>query len=91
LHESWKLKSSLTSQITNNTIDHAYATAMSAGALGGKLLGAGGGGFMLVFARPELHTKIREALKNILYVPVRFDQLGSQIIFYSHEDYSENG
>jgi len=90
LHDSWLLKRSLTAQITNSVIDQAYDAAISAGALGGKLLGAGGGGFMLFFARPELHGKIREALSNLLYVPFHFEQLGSQIIFYSHDDYASN-
>ena len=90
LHESWLLKRSLTSQITNNIIDQAYEAALNAGALGGKILGAGGGGFMLIFAKPELHHKIREILKNLLYVPFRFEQLGSQIIFYSHDDYADS-
>jgi D-glycero-alpha-D-manno-heptose-7-phosphate kinase len=89
LHEGWLLKRSLTSQITNNIIDNAYETARSAGALGGKLLGAGGGGFMLIFARPQDKIRIKEKLKNFLHVPFRFDNLGSQIIFYCHDDYAD--
>ena len=85
LHESWKLKRSLTERITNSTIDELYDTAMNAGALGGKLLGAGGGGFMLIFAQPEIQACIREKLGKILYVPFQFHDLGSQIIYYAPE------
>ena len=81
LDESWKLKRGLSSKITTPETDEAYAAAMSAGALGGKLLGAGGGGFMIFFAKPEAHPKIKEKLKKLLRVPVRFETGGSQIIF----------
>lgn len=88
LHENWLIKRSLAGNITNKTIDDIYAAALGAGATGGKLLGAGSGGFMLIFAKPSLHQRIREVLKNLLYVPFHFEQLGSQIIFYSHDDYA---
>ncbi|MDO8537076.1 MAG: kinase [bacterium] len=81
LNESWKLKRGLSSKITNSHIDGMYDAARSAGALGGKLLGAGGGGFMLVFAEPEKQQKIKEKLGEFLYVPFRFEQEGSQVIF----------
>ncbi len=86
LHESWKLKKSLSNKISNSDIDKIYSSAISAGASGGKLLGAGGGGFMLLFAAPEYHARIRARLKNILFVPFQFETLGSQIIFYSQGD-----
>lgn len=82
LHEGWKIKKSLTDEISNPYIDEIYEAARSAGALGGKLLGAGGGGFMLIFAKPEMHPQIRERLKNLLHVPFQFETMGSQIIFY---------
>lgn len=82
LHENWQLKRSLTDKISTPLIDEIYSTALSAGALGGKLLGAGGGGFMLIFAKPEVQPRIKNKLKNLLYVPFRFENLGSQIIFY---------
>ncbi len=82
LHESWKLKRSLSDKITTPHIDDMYDSAMRAGADGGKLLGAGGGGFLLLFAKPERQKKIREKLKNLLSIPFRFETLGSQIIFY---------
>ncbi|GMV50148.1 MAG: putative galactokinase [Nitrospira sp. OLB3] len=85
LHEAWMLKRRLTSRITTPAIDEIYTTACSAGALGGKLLGAGGGGFMLLFARPEDHERIRLALPGLLQVPFRFEGLGSQIVFYQED------
>ena len=81
IHESWQLKRSLTDKISTPYIDYVYDTAIRAGATGGKLLGAGGGGFILFFARPELQPKIREALSGLLQVPFRFENSGSQIIF----------
>lgn len=86
LHENWRIKRSLSHKISTSVIDDIYSTALRAGASGGKLLGAGGGGFMLIFARPGVQHKIREKLKKLLYVPFRFEDLGSQIIFYSPGD-----
>ena len=83
LHESWKLKRSLTDKISNKSIDDIYETARNSGALGGKITGAGGGGFMLIIAAPEHHNHIREALNKLLYVPIRFEKSGSKINFYS--------
>lgn len=85
LHEAWMVKRGLTSKITTPFIDQIYDAGRAAGALGGKLLGAGGGGFMLLFARPELHTKINAALPGLLQVPFQFEGLGSQIVFYQEE------
>ena len=85
LHESWMVKRSLTPRITNSNIDEIYEAARGAGALGGKLLGAGGGGFMLLFVRPELQHKVREKLNKLLYVPFSFHDLGSQIVYYAPE------
>jgi D-glycero-alpha-D-manno-heptose-7-phosphate kinase len=82
LHESWKIKRSLTDKISNPYIDDLYTAALEAGALGGKLLGAGGGGFMLVFAKPELHPRIRECLGVQLHVPFQFESMGTQTLFY---------
>lgn len=85
LHEAWMVKRSLTSKITTPMIDDIYEAARRAGALGGKLLGAGGGGFMLLFAKPEIHEQIKAALPGLLEVPFRFEALGSQIVFYQQE------
>lgn len=85
LHENWNLKRSLTGKVSNPYIDDIYQTARSAGAIGGKLLGAGGGGFMIFFAKPQQQNKIREKLKNLLCAPFKFEYSGSQIIYYRPE------
>ena len=82
LDESWKLKRTLSDKISSSYIDSLYATAINAGAIGGKLLGAGGGGFVLFFVEPSKKDKVRQALKDLLEVPFKFENLGSQIIFY---------
>ena len=81
MHCTWQLKKSLSTSITNDIIDNIYETATKYGAEGGKLLGAGGGGFMLFFADPELQPKIKEELR-LLQVPFSFERMGSQVIFY---------
>ncbi len=81
LNENWKIKRSLTHKITNETIDLIYNSALSAGAIGGKLLGAGGGGFMLFYVKPDSHETIRKKLKKLLYVPFSFEYQGSKIIY----------
>ena len=86
LNESWKIKRGLTSLITNGKIDEIYETALKAGASGGKLLGAGGGGFVLFFAPPGRQERIREELSGLLYVPFSFENLGSQVVMYSTQD-----
>lgn len=83
LNESWKIKRSLTDKISNSQIDNIYEAGIGAGALGGKLCGAGGGGFILFFASPDVQPRIKEVLKGFLYVPFHFESLGSQIIFHS--------
>ena len=84
LHKQWLLKKQLSSQISTEAIDQLYESGLKAGALGGKLLGAGGGGFMLFYVKPEDQDTLKEKLKDFLYVPFRFDFSGSQIIYYSH-------
>lgn len=81
LHETWMLKRGLTAKITTPFIDGIYETARQAGAIGGKLLGAGGGGFMLFFVRPENQLRLKEQLKNLLHVPFEFETLGSHVIY----------
>ena len=86
LHENWKIKRSLTTKITTPFVDELYETARSCGATGGKLLGAGGGGFILFFVKPEFHPKLKKKLKNLILVPFRFETLGSQIIYYKPDN-----
>lgn len=83
LHESWLVKRSLTDKITTPFIDGIYETARRAGAIGGKLLGAGGGGFMLFYVPAEKQGAVRKALKKLLYVPFSFERTGSQLIHYA--------
>ena len=85
LDETWRIKRTLSDAITNQHIDDIYKAAMDSGALGGKLLGAGGGGFMLLFVRPENQPRVKEKLKDLLLVPFEFENLGAQIIFYDRE------
>ena len=82
LHESWKLKRSLSAKVSTPQIDEIYETGINAGAIGGKILGAGGGGFILFFAAPENHNKIRDRLKNLVHVAFNFDNTGSKIVVY---------
>lgn len=84
LHETWMLKRQISSKIAPAFVDEIYARARQAGAIGGKLLGAGGGGFMLFFVKPEDKLNVCEALQDILLVPFDFESSGSQIIFYDH-------
>jgi len=84
LNYQWKLKKSLSSSITNSKIDEIYNTAIKNGAIGGKLLGAGNGGFMLFYAKKKNHAKILNRLNKFLHVPFRFDYTGSQIVYYSN-------
>jgi D-glycero-alpha-D-manno-heptose-7-phosphate kinase len=86
LHESWQVKRTLTGNITNSNLDEIYEAGRSAGALGGKLLGAGGGGFMLFFVPPERRKELRARLKNLLCVPFGFSNRGSHVVVYEPEE-----
>jgi len=83
LHESWQLKKRLSKKISNPAVDALYEKALKCGALGGKLLGAGGGGFMLLFVAPENRKTLKEGLKDFLEVEFSFERQGSQIIYYN--------
>jgi len=85
LHESWQVKRTLTQNITNNSLDEIYEAGRSAGALGGKLLGAGGGGFMLFYVPPERRKELRVRLKNLLCIPFGFSNRGSHVVVYEPE------
>jgi D-glycero-alpha-D-manno-heptose-7-phosphate kinase len=91
LHETWMLKKELSPKVSNAYVDSLYQRACEAGATGGKIIGAGGGGFLLLFAAPSEQKKVRKALTEKIYVPFHFDSHGSQIIFYEpeREDYKE--
>lgn len=86
LHEGWKIKRSLTQKISNASIDEIYEAGISAGAVGGKLLGAGGGGFMLFCVPPEQQEALRTKLRKLLCVPFRFSNRGSHVIVYEPEE-----
>ena len=83
LNYQWKIKKTFSDKITNLEIDKIYDKAIKAGAIGGKLLGAGNGGFMLFYARKKDHKKIINKLKDYLHVPFYFDNTGCQIVYYS--------
>jgi D-glycero-alpha-D-manno-heptose-7-phosphate kinase len=82
LHEGWLLKKSITPEISSSPIDTWYEAARAAGAIGGKLLGAGGGGFLLLFVEPQNQQAVTRSLKELYRVPVKFDQGGSRITYY---------
>ncbi len=82
MNETWELKKSLSDKISNQEIEEMYAAALKNGAIGGKLCGAGGGGFMLLYVLPRNQQKVREALNGYLHVPFKFDFDGSKIIVY---------
>lgn len=90
LHKTWMLKRSLSPQISNGVVDQLYERARAHGALGGKITGAGGGGFLLLFIPPSVQERVRKALKDLIHVPFALESSGSQVIFYepSKEDYS---
>ena len=89
LHEAWQAKRSLSATVSNAYVDEMYDQAMTAGAIGGKLTGAGGGGFLLLFVPPAEQGKVKERLNKLIHVPFQFEFSGSQIIFFDpEEDYA---
>ena len=82
LDASWQYTRSLSDRVSTPEIDIIYKNAMEAGAIGGKILGAGGGGFLLIFAKPERHMRIMEKLKKLIHVPIDFENSGSRIVLY---------
>lgn len=82
LDQSWQYKRSLSDRVSTPEIDEIYERAMRAGAIGGKILGAGGGGFLLLFAKPEKQAFIRKALESLVHVPFKFENSGSRIVLY---------
>ena len=91
LHETWKLKRSTGNKISTNEIDMIYDKALNAGALGGKLLGAGGGGFMLFYVPDENKENVKKELKDLLQVPFSFENEGTSVIYYVPEKFDVEG
>lgn len=89
LHETWKIKRSLASSISTDFIDDIYHKGMSAGALGGKILGAGGGGFIIFYAAQDKKLQVCKALKDLIMVPFKMDFDGARIIFHEKHLYSQ--
>ena len=87
LDHTWKLKRQTGGAITTNSIDALYQRGIDAGALGGKLLGAGGGGFLVFYVQPEKKKSVKEAMRDLLYVPFHFEDGGTRVIHYTPEDY----
>lgn len=87
LDYTWQLKRGITSHVSTNSIDALYGKAIKAGAIGGKLLGAGGGGFLLFYVEPDKQEIVKEALQGLLYVPFEFENSGTRVIHYTPESY----
>ena len=87
LDHTWKLKRQTGAAVSTNSIDELYNMGMKAGATGGKLLGAGGGGFLVFYVEPEYQASVKAAMSELLYVPFKFENSGTRVIHYSPEDY----
>lgn len=88
LHQNWLHKRSLSQKVSTPEIDALYEAARSEGALGGKILGAGGGGFLLLFVKPALQAKVRARLKDLIHVPFQFEDSGSRVVLYQPDGLS---
>ena len=88
LDHTWKLKRQTGSAVSTNSIDELYAKGIAAGALGGKLLGAGGGGFLVFYVQPEHQDAVRLAMRDLLYIPFKFEDGGTRVIHYTPGDYT---
>ncbi len=91
LDHTWKLKRQTGSAVSTSNIDEIYKRGIEAGALGGKLLGAGGGGFLVFYVQPEKREALKAAMRDLLYVPFHFEDGGSRVLYYSPEDYEVKG
>ena len=87
LNEAWKCKKQFTGAVSNSLIDSIYKRAIEAGALGGKLLGAGGGGFIIFYVETHNQNKVKEMLRDLMHVPFKFDNKGSDIVLYQPEGF----
>ena len=91
LDETWRLKCGTGSRVSTGPIDELYERGMAAGALGGKLLGAGGGGFLVFYAEPDARGSVRAALSDLLHIPFEFESDGTRVVYYDPEDYDLEG
>lgn len=89
LDHTWKLKRQTGAAVSTNSIDQLYQKGIKAGALGGKLLGAGGGGFLIFYVQPEYRTSVMRAMSELLYIPFRFEDGGTKVIHYTPEEWEE--
>ena len=87
LDHTWKLKRQTGSAVSTNSIDGLYEKGMKAGALGGKLLGAGGGGFLVFYVQPEYQESVKRAMSDLMYIPFEFENAGTRVIHYTPESY----
>lgn len=87
LDTTWKLKRGTGASVSTSAIDELYARGIAAGALGGKLLGAGGGGFLVFYVEPDAQESVRSALSDLLYIPFELEDGGSTVVYYDPEDY----
>ena len=87
LDYTWKIKRGIESKISTDEIDSLYEKAMKAGAIGGKLLGAGGGGFLLFYVEKDKQEYVKKAMENLLYVPFEFESGGTKVIYYDPESF----
>lgn len=88
---TWKLKKQTGSAVSSNTIDSLYDRGIKAGALGGKLLGAGGGGFLIFYVQPEYRESVKAEMSDLLYIPFEFENTGTSVIHYTPEEFSFGG
>ena len=87
LDYTWKLKRQTGSAVSTDSIDKLYAKGIAAGALGGKLLGAGGGGFLIFYVQPEYQDSVIWEMRDLLHIPFKFENNGTRVIYYTPEDY----
>lgn len=90
LHTTWQLKKQTGAAVSTENIDDLYEKGIAAGALGGKLLGAGGGGFLVFYVQPHKQQAVKEAMRDLLYIPFKFEDGGTQVIYYSPEIYEQS-
>jgi len=89
LDHTWNLKRKAGAAVSTNSIDELYQKGLDAGALGGKLLGAGGGGFLIFYVEPEYRESVMKAMENLLYIPFKFEDGGTMVIHYSPENWED--